>query len=371
MNGTSTSIVHLRKSQSVRAAHGKVRRCFATPSAVTFIAVSAIAASSVYASDKYHIEKRIPAQSIYWDYSSIDSDRAQLYVGRKGGVLAVDLKDNSVTENLFSGELFHAVTAIGEKYIVAADGPKNELKVYDASAKQIVATVKVGGHPDAIAFDRRTNTVVTVNKESRDLTLVDISTWKATATIKLSGDPEFAVSNDDGTLYVNIADKGEIDVVDLGTRRITGTRLLRGCREPSGIAYEKKFRLVVSVCGNGLAKFLTAPALREVASLAVGRGADAVLVDEVRSRVFIPAGDDGTLTVIAIRALNDIATVGALKTEAGAASGAVDGISGRVYLPAGRRLPADAEASGGWQPPTIAPGSFHILVIAPDFADPK
>jgi DNA-binding beta-propeller fold protein YncE len=331
---------------------------------LTAAALLATATTPARAGVQYHVERSIPAEARYWDYSSIDSERGQLYVGRIGGVLVVDLKTDAITEPLFAGELIHAVIPIKGHLILAADGAADELKVYDVAAQRMAATVKVGGHPDALAFDLRTNTVITVNKQSRDLTLVDASSWRLTGTIKLPGDPEFAVTNDAGTLYVNISDQGRIATVDLGSKRIVGGTRLKGCREASGIAYDKTFDLLISVCGNGVAKFLSAATMREAASLRVGRGADAVLLDAKRHLVFIPAGDDGTLSVIALHSAGDIALVSTVKTEAGAASGAVDPETGRVYLPAGRRL-REAVAPGEWHPPNIAKGSFHILVVSP------
>ena len=334
------------------------------------VLAAAWASGGVPAPDRYHIESTIPAQSKYWDYSSIDADRHRLYVGRLGGVLEVNLETHAVIETLFPGELIHAVLPIEGHLLVAADGAKNELKVFDVATNAMQATVAVGGHPDAIAFDARTKTVVTVNKKSQDLTLVDTDTWTVRATVKLPGDPEFAVTDDHGTLYVNLADQGRIAVVDLDTQRIVGNHKLQGCQDPSGIAFHRQFALVISVCGNGLVKFLSAPKFREVASIAVGRGADAVLLDEPRNRVFIPAGDDGTLSVLSLRSATDVVLADTLKTEMGAASGAVDAASGRVYLPTGRRLREPAVA-GGWRPPHIAQGSFHILVIAPGTSTPR
>ena len=324
-------------------------------------------ATPLYADEtgSYSLEGSIPADSKYWDYSTVDSDRGQLYVGRLGGVLAVDLKTKKLTEPLFEGELIHAVVPVLGHLVVAADGAKNELKVYDLDANSMLTTIAVGGHPDAIAFDQRTNTVVTVNKESQDLTLVDAATWKVRGTVKLTGDPEFAASNGDGTLYVNIADQGRIDSVDIAARHIISGTKLKGCRDPSGIAYDRASALVISVCGNGLLKFLAASDLKEVASIAVGRGADAVILDEQRRLVFVPAGTDGVLNVVVIRSATDIALLTTVKTAVGASSGAVDPASGRVYLPTGRRIRAPA-GPGAWHPPAIAKGSFRILVIGPN-----
>jgi hypothetical protein len=337
----------------------------AKDAALTILAAALIGGSSQGApapAAEYRVLGRIPASAKYWDYSSIDSHRNRLYVGREGGVLSVDLGSRSVTETLFSGTLIHAVVPIDSNTVIATDGAKSELKVFDATANRLLPSVGVGGHPDAVAFDRTQKLVITVNKESRDLTLVDSTAWKVVGTVKLDGDPEFATTNDHGRLFVNLTDLHRLSVVDLRDRKVVASVNLSHCQEPSGIAYDQKFELILSVCGNGVLKAVNATTLKEVASLGVGRGADAVILDESRDRLYVPAGDDALLNIIAVTAsgLSSIATV---KTEPDAASGAVDPASGLVYLPVGRRERSSGAAKGEWHPPPTVPGSFHILVV--------
>jgi hypothetical protein len=331
---------------------------------IVFPVALALSAATVSAGEAYHLTEQIPAESKYWDYSSIDSNRGVFYLGRSGGVLALNLKTKQLNERLFPGGVIHAVTPVTSHLIVASDGPKNVLIVFDADARAIRTTVKVGWHPDAVAFDQGTNTVATINKGSQDLSLVDTTNWQVRASVKLPGNPEFAVSDGHGLLYVNIADQDRIAIVDLRSKQLIGGNKLQGCHGPTGIGYDKELSMVISVCENGVAKFMSAPSLIEVASLAVGRGADAVLLDEGRGLVFIPAGDDGTLSVISVHSVQDIRLLQTLKTEVSAGSGAVDLVSGKVYLPAGRQIRVPAPP-GQWQPAKVAKDSFHILVISP------
>jgi DNA-binding beta-propeller fold protein YncE len=323
-------------------------------------------AQALSADQPYAIVQRIPAAALYWDYGSIDLDRGRLYVGRIGGVLSLDLATSQVTEKLFGGTLVHGAIAIeGRHLVVASDGGASELIVYDSQAGKVLSRVKVGGHPDSVAYDRDSNTVVTVNKETQDLTFVDAATWTVKGTVPLGGDPEFAASDGHGTLYVNIADKAQVVAVTIATRQIIRREALRGCKEPSGMAFDVQNKLVISVCGNGIAKFVLADTFKEVASIKVGRGADAVILDARRHLAFIPSGNDGTLSIIAIRSSSDIAQIAVVTTEKGARSGAVDPNSGRIYLPAGRMVREEHEQTGGWHPPAVMQESFKILVVAP------
>jgi hypothetical protein len=98
------------------------------------------------------------------------------------------------------------------------------------------------------------------------------------------------------------------------------------------------------------------------ASIAVGRGADAVMFDSVRRRAFVAGADDGTLSVIAVRGGGNIALIQTLRTQAGTRLGAVDVDSGRVYLPSAKFGPPKPPIPY----PTVLPGSFEFLVAAPN-----
>jgi DNA-binding beta-propeller fold protein YncE len=314
----------------------------------------------------YEIAQRIPASAAYWDYGSIDGERRRLYVGRVGGVLSLDLATSQVTEKLFTGTLVHGAIAIeGRHLVVASDGGASELIVYDTEANKVLSRVKVGGHPDAVAFDRESNTVVTVNKETQDLTFIDAATWTVAGSVPLAGDPEFAASDGHGTLYVNIADRAQLVAVSIAARRIKRREALRGCKKPSGMAFDMHNGLVVSVCGNGIAKFVLADGLKEVASIKVGKGADAVIFDSRRQLAFFPGGDDGILSVVAVKSSSDISKIAEVATEKGARSGAVDLDSGKIYLPAGQVVREARQQGGGWHPPAVVKDSFKILVLAP------
>ena len=82
---------------------------------------------------------------------------------------------------------------------------------------------------------------------------------------------------------------------------------------------------------------------------------------QLRSQRFlIPCGRSGTLSVFAVHGKTATAA-GTVTTETGARTAALDPTSGRIYLPAAKYQPA---AQG--QRPAMAPGSAHLLVLAPN-----
>ena len=117
---------------------------------------------------------------------------------------------------------------------------------------------------------------------------------------------------------------------------------------------------MTAVRANQVAKVLNAATGEEVATLAIGKGPDAVIYDEGRKLAFIPCGRDGVLEVIAVRGPKDVAIVQTVKTQPGARTGAVDPKTGKLYLPTASYT---LSATGR---PTPTPGTFAILVVAPN-----
>ena len=97
---------------------------------------------------------------------------------------------------------------------------------------------------------------------------------------------------------------------------------------------------------------------KELASLAIGKGPDAVFVDEGRRLAFIPCGWDGVLEVISLADPKHIAVVQTLATQPGARTGNVDPKTGVIYLPT-----ATYTLPGGI--PTVTPGTFQMMVVSP------
>jgi hypothetical protein len=85
------------------------------------------------------------------------------------------------------------------------------------------------------------------------------------------------------------------------------------------------------------------------------------MFDSMRRLAFVASGEDGKLSVIAVRGSHDIALVQTLGTQIGTRSGAVDLETGLVYLPSGKLGPPKPPIPY----PTVLPGTFEFLVAAP------
>ena len=310
----------------------------------------------------YHLSGEIAGPDYRWDYLSVDTAARRIYVGRQGGVTAIDLDTAKVTPTLVAGGIVHGVIPIGRAdEAIAADGAADRLTLFNGATGEVIAQIPVGKGPDALVLEPVTGEVLAFNAQSQDASVVDVRSRKVVATIPLGGRPEFPAADGKGLVFDNITDKAEIAVIDARARKVVRRFPLRRCQEPTGLAYDAATGLLVSVCDNGLAKVVDAGTGEEVASLAVGKGADAVILDAERRLAFVPSGGDGTLSVISLRSRNAVRVVQVVKTKLGVRTGAVDPQTGTLYLPSADYL---APKSASQRPP-VAPGSFKYLVVAP------
>jgi hypothetical protein len=319
----------------------------------------------------YSIVGHVPGSGGAWDYAVVDAPNGRLFLAQ-GGVTAVDLKSNTVTAGLVAGKMTHGLVSMGDGTLAVDDSQSKLITIFDGASGKIISTISTandnranGVHAlDAMVLEPKTGLLVAINGDSGLLLLVDAKKSSVVGTMSVDGHAEFAAADGMGQVYINVnrPKSSEIAVLDIGARKRVKAVPLEGCEEATGLAYDQADKLVLSVCDNGILKAFDTRAARMVASIAVGRGADAVMFDAKRRRAFVAGGEDGTLSVIAVRGNSDIAVVQTLQTQPGTRLGAVDVDSGRVYLPSAKFGPPKPPIPY----PTVVPGTFELLVAAPN-----
>jgi DNA-binding beta-propeller fold protein YncE len=319
----------------------------------------------------YSIVAHVPGSGGAWDYAVVDAHSGRLFLAQ-GGVTAMDLKTNTVTTGLVPGKITHGLAPLGDGTLAVDDSQSKVITIFDGATGKLRSTISTsndnpvnGMHAlDAMLLEPKTGLLIAINGESGLLLLIDVKKSSVVGTLSVDGHPEFAAADGMGNIYVNVnrAKSSEIVAMDIAARKIVKHVPLDGCEEATGLAYDEADKLVLSVCDNGILKALDTRAQRVVASIAVGRGADAVMFDATRRRAFVASGDDGSLSVIAIRSNSDIALVQTLRTQVGTRLGAVDIGSGRVYLPSAKFGPPKPPIPY----PTVLPGTFEFLIAAPN-----
>ncbi len=125
-----------------------------------------------------------------------------------------------------------------------------------------------------------------VDGDSKVLTVIDPKTDSVVATVDGGGGLEYAVSGDNGKLYVNGAENKEIVRVNTATNQVDAHWPIPGCTSPHGLAIDTaSHRLFVS-CVNAVMTVVNADTGAVLATLPIGKGTDGAAFDPKRKLAF-------------------------------------------------------------------------------------
>jgi DNA-binding beta-propeller fold protein YncE len=324
------------------------------------LAALALGAAPALAKTGYHVIDRIAGPDGGWDYVRVDAANNRVLVAHGTSVTAVDLATKAVTPGLAPGLRLHdALPVNGGAEMLVTNGGNGTAVFADAKTGAALAAVQAGKNPDAAVFDARSGLILVMNHSGGDITLIDGKSHKAVGTIEVGGDLEAAAVDGAGHAYVNVEDRNQIAVVDLASRKVTARYALTGCEGPTGLAYDAADGLLIAAC-DGTTDVVQAKTGKVLQTLPTGKGADGAVFDPTRRRAFVSAGRDGTMAVLAF-AKGRATLIDTVPTQRGARTIALDERSGRLYLPSAQYLPP--AVPGGR--PTVAPGTFQLLVVGP------
>src|SRR5437879_6586766 len=183
-----------------------------------------------------------------FDYSFADVQGRRLYTPRGGakGHLAVfnldTLEPAGEIDNVSSGG---ATVDPKSHHGFSTTKP---ITMWDSKTLQVIKTIDVDGRPDGIMFDPYNEHVWVLSHMPPYATVIDAKEGTVAGTIDLGGQPEQAVSDGKGTVYVTILDKANIAVVD--AKNLTVTKHIdlssKGVDAGSGLTLDAKNHVLFS-----------------------------------------------------------------------------------------------------------------------------
>ncbi len=291
-----------------------------------------------------------------WDYIAVGPD-SRVYVSHGTQVNILDQRTGDSLGVIPNTTGVHGIAfdpASGKGY--TSNGRLNNVTVFDCKTTAILGQIATGQNPDAIMYEPFTKTIITCNGRSHDLSVIDAATGQVTATIPLEGKPETAVSDENGTIYVNIEDKNKITAVDMRTKTVIASWPL-GAEGPTGLAIDTKTKRLFAGCDKQLV-VMDAANGSVVTKLPIGDGCDGVAFDSGLNLVFASCGE-GKLTIVKESAASAFAVIDNVPTKRSARTCTVDPNTHKVFLPA-----ADTEAGAAGERPKMIPGTFGVLVVS-------
>jgi len=299
-----------------------------------------------------------------WDYLTVDAAAHRLYIGRANRIQVVDTRTGKLAHEIVGLKGVHGVALDPQGKIgYISDGAANTVRVFDRATLQVTANIAAGENPDAILFEPATRRVFAFNGRSHSATVIDAASNRVLQTIPLPGKPEFAQSDNQGTIYVNIEDQNQIARINAKTMTVTALWSIAPCDSPSGLAIDRAQHRLFSVCRNHQMAVVDTANGKIVATPAIGSGPDGTRYDAARHLVFSSNGE-GTLTILQQKSADSYVPVQTLTTQRGARTLALDRSTGKIYLVTAAFGPPPAASAQNPHPwPSLLPNSFVVLVV--------
>ncbi len=298
-----------------------------------------------------------------WDYLLADPHTSRIYLTHGTRVDVVAMKTGKVIGAVTGLVRCHGVVIAPDgRHGFISDGGASKVVIFDTADFKTVGSIPAGTNPDGMTSELSTKTLWAFNGTSKDATVIDMAAEKPIGTIALPGKPEFPVSDEHGTVFVNIEDKNEIVRLDVKSQKITATWPLAGCDSPSGLAFDAEGYRLFSVCDGKKMVVTDAHTGKLLASPAIGDGPDAAGYDP-KTRLAFASNGGGTLSVVDA-GKPDYPVIQTLETMKGARTMSLDAAADKVYLVTAKMGPAPAPTAAAPRPrPSIVPGSFMVLVV--------
>jgi YVTN family beta-propeller protein len=301
-----------------------------------------------------------------WDYIALDTVHDRLFIARSDRVMVVDPDKGTLLGEIPGLDRAHGIAfsyATGHGF--ATSGADSTVIMFDLATLKVLGHTRVDADDDAILYDPASTHIFTMNGDAHTASVIDAASGKRIGTIALGGQPEFAVSDGAGKVYLNLEDEGVIAELDPRAMKVTRRWSIAPCESPTGLAIDAAHGRLFSVCRNRIMAISDVSAGKLYTTVPIGSGVDGARFDPATGDAFASNGE-GTLTVVHVDPPNEPRVAQTVPTISGARTMELDPRNHRVYVVGARFGEVHAEPtarSSGRRPPMV-PGSFTLLVLA-------
>lgn len=269
-----------------------------------------------------------------WDYLKMDGEKERLFVSHQDRVNVVDIKNDIQIGEIKGLNGVHGIALAKDlKKGYISNGGDNAITIFDYNTLKVLKTLTVvGKKADAIMFDKFSNQIFVFNNGSGNAVVIDAKTDEVVGTIELGGAPEFAVTDEKGTIFNNNEDTQEITVIDAKSRTVKTRYSLLPNEVPTGLAIDIEQNRLFSVCRKTKTLVVMDAANGKIIeTLPIGGGVDAVVYDKVLKMIFTSNGE-GNVTIVKQENADKYGVVQTLQTKPGCKTMVHRGTTHNIYL---------------------------------------
>jgi DNA-binding beta-propeller fold protein YncE len=240
-----------------------------------------------------------------FDHFAVDLPHSRFYVSAEdyGSIEVFGLPDGRhlASEKAVAKQPHKIVLTNEGKRLFIADAGEASVKIVDTDTFQVKRIISLEPQPDSGVADERTgifyvgNGGVKSHKDSAYVSLISMTSGTVIANIAVPAAQVKAMVIDRATdrLFVNFRDKNEIGIVDLKSRKMTGSWHVPGPSRNSAMAFDPTTnRLFIGSRNPGKLFVLDASTGSVVQSLDIVETSDEIIFDEQHRRLYV-AGASG------------------------------------------------------------------------------
>ena len=304
-----------------------------------------------------------------YDYIFADVKERRLYIPRGGQTGRLTVFNLDTLESVGTIPNVGAGGATVDPESHHGFSTTKPLTMWDARTLKVMKTIDVDGRPDGILTDPYNARVWVLSHQPPHATIIDAESGTVVKTLDLGGAPEQAVSDGKGTIYVNIADKANIAVVDAKSLTVTSHYDMSSKGTGgSGLAFDAKNHILFAYYRqqSPVVVIVNADNGNIITTLPTGTGVDTVAFNPATMEA-ISAENAGTMTFIKENSPTDFSVEQTLQTMVGAKTLALDTKTNHLLTMAAEFGPPapDAKPGPAGRPPRgpMIADSFSILMV--------
>jgi DNA-binding beta-propeller fold protein YncE len=273
-----------------------------------------------------------------FDHAAVHAASARVYVAHTANN-AVDVFDPASKEYLFSVRQLPGVAGVlvsdEAQLIITSNRAENTIAIFSPDARAEVSKVAVGMRPNGLAYDHARRQILVANvgdpaiSGSHTLTVVALADRAVRAEIPVGGRTRWAIFDPEAQVfYVNIADPAQIVVVDARQPESMKCIFAIPSAGPHGLDLDLDTRRLFCACDSGMLITLDAHSGKILSQNPLSGAPDVVFFDRVHKRLYVAAGDPGTIDVFDTKTMQKLASAA---TEKGSHTFALAPAGDEVY----------------------------------------
>lgn len=293
----------------------------------------------------------------------VDSPARRVYVAHGTELQVMDADTGAMIGTIpgfTNNDSIVVASDLGRGFI--SDRGQAKVVIFDPQSLKTIGEAKTGAGVSSMVYDPASKRLFTINAEGHSSTVIDAASGNVLKTIDLGGTPAGAVADQQGTVYITVADKNEVAVIDSNQLNVKAHWPVAPAENPNALAIDCQHRRLFTTGRNLQALVvMDADTGKMIQALGITSGAGATAYDAETGLIFVST-NEGVVHIFHEDSPNRFSALEAIITEYGAKTMSLDSKTHSLYLDTANFDPPPFYTEAPMRQPAPVPGTLHVLV---------